>query len=338
MSLAAAFLPYYFSREVGGWAGGGALWGRPPSALLAYPPACPACPSVSSPALSPMHRPRACALHPGPAAAGVSVAPGRVPQPAARGRWGARGGRGRRLCCRPHHGYGVQRRAAAAATGARMRAMHCLLACTWLAAPPTQPSLNLSRRRRAERRDTHGAGAASVPAHAAGAAWTPPHGPALHRHARAPAGAQTRGRRSGGGHAARPATRLPSACLPCHADVLPSLPACAPPPTQGELYLLAQPGGPRYAPRRVNRLALGTLDALFPAGRRMRRAISLGFRFFHPQEWPWYWWDFLTRLSAAAAAWAAAAWAALAAACAGLVRPAQRWRGAARAPDRPGCD
>lgn len=270
MSLAAAFLPYYFSREVGGWAGGGALWGRPPSALLAYPPACPACPSVSSPALSPMHRPRACALHPGPAAAGVSVAPGRVPQPPSRGRWGARGGRGRRLCCRPHHGYGVQRRAAAAATGARMRAMHCLLACTWLAAPPTQPSLNLSRRRRAERRDTHGAGAASVPAHAAGAAWAPPHGPALHRHARAPAGAQTRGRRSGGGHAARPATRLPSACLPRHADVLPSLPACAPPPTPGRALFAGAAGG--AALRAPPRQPPGAGHAGCPVPRRLPHA------------------------------------------------------------------
>lgn len=36
---------------------------------------------------------------------------------------------------------------------------------------------------------------------------------------------------------------------------------------QGELYLLSQPGGPRYAPRRVNKLAGEVLDALFPAGR-----------------------------------------------------------------------
>ncbi len=38
-------------------------------------------------------------------------------------------------------------------------------------------------------------------------------------------------------------------------------------PLQGELYLLTQPGGPRYAARRVNKLAFETLDDLFPAGR-----------------------------------------------------------------------
>lgn len=50
----------------------------------------------------------------------------------------------------------------------------------------------------------------------------------------------------------------------------PACPRAPPPPSpgQGELYLLTQPGGPRYAPRRVNKLAGEVLDALFPAGRR----------------------------------------------------------------------
>lgn len=90
---------------------------------------------------------------------------------------------------------------------------------------------------------------------------------------------------------------------------------------QGELYMLSQPGGPRYAPRRVNALALEALDALFPAGRRTRRLISFAFRFMHPQEWPWFWWDFCSRAARAAAAWLLAAWAALTAACARLWRP-----------------
>lgn len=59
--------------------------------------------------------------------------------------------------------------------------------------------------------------------------------------------------------AARPATRLP--CCRAAAAAARVL------PLQGELYMLAQAGGPRYAPRRVNRLAQEALDALFPAGR-----------------------------------------------------------------------
>ena len=55
--------------------------------------------------------------------------------------------------------------------------------------------------------------------------------------------------------------------------------------------------------------------------RRSRRLISLAFRFLHPQEWPWFWWDFLTRAAQAAAAWVLAAWAALLAACAHLWAP-----------------
>jgi hypothetical protein len=60
---------------------------------------------------------------------------------------------------------------------------------------------------------------------------------------------------------------------------------------QGELYALTQPGGPRYASRAVNREAFAALDVLFPHGRRTRRLINLAFRFLHPQEWPWVWWD-----------------------------------------------
>ncbi|PSC73443.1 K(+)-stimulated pyrophosphate-energized sodium pump [Micractinium conductrix] len=95
---------------------------------------------------------------------------------------------------------------------------------------------------------------------------------------------------------------------------------------QGEVYLLSQPGGPRYAPRRVNKLAGEALDQLFPAGRRTRHLINLGFRFLHPQEWPWYWWDFCSRAARAAAAWLWAAWLALAAAAAWLAAPAARLR------------
>lgn len=53
---------------------------------------------------------------------------------------------------------------------------------------------------------------------------------------------------------------------------------------QGELYSLMQPGGPRYAPRRVNKLAGEALDALFPAGRRSRRLISFAFRFLQDRK------------------------------------------------------
>jgi hypothetical protein len=47
---------------------------------------------------------------------------------------------------------------------------------------------------------------------------------------------------------------------------------------QGVLYSFAQPGGPRYASKGVNRLAFRTLDELFPHGKRTRRAINFGFR------------------------------------------------------------
>jgi hypothetical protein len=83
---------------------------------------------------------------------------------------------------------------------------------------------------------------------------------------------------------------------------------------QGELYALTQPGGPRYASRAVNRVAFVALDALFPHGRRTRRAINLAFRFLHPQEWPWMWWDTYGAVMRAAVAWTVAGWLALAAA------------------------
>jgi len=47
---------------------------------------------------------------------------------------------------------------------------------------------------------------------------------------------------------------------------------------QGTIYSLTQSGGPRYASRKVNKLAFSTLDVLFPHGKRTRRAINLGFR------------------------------------------------------------
>ncbi len=47
---------------------------------------------------------------------------------------------------------------------------------------------------------------------------------------------------------------------------------------QGVLYSFAQPGGPRYASKAVNRLAFRALDELFPHGKRTRRAINFGFR------------------------------------------------------------
>ncbi|GAB4815145.1 hypothetical protein N2152v2_002191 [Parachlorella kessleri] len=62
---------------------------------------------------------------------------------------------------------------------------------------------------------------------------------------------------------------------------------------QGEIYSLTQSGGPRYAPRSVNKLAFKALDSLFPHGKRTRRLINLGFRFLHPQDWPWFLWDML---------------------------------------------
>lgn len=72
---------------------------------------------------------------------------------------------------------------------------------------------------------------------------------------------------------------------------------------QGELYALTQPGGPRYASRRVNREAFLALDFLFPHGRRTRRMINLAFRFLHPQEWPWVWWDAVLGIFASLLTW-----------------------------------
>lgn len=77
---------------------------------------------------------------------------------------------------------------------------------------------------------------------------------------------------------------------------------------QGEMYALTQPGGPRYASRAVNKVAFGALDALFPHGRRTRRLVNLAFRFLHPQEWPWMWWDTYGAVLRAAIAWIVAAW------------------------------
>lgn len=60
---------------------------------------------------------------------------------------------------------------------------------------------------------------------------------------------------------------------------------------QGTMYSLTQSGGPRYASRRVNKMAFSALDVLFPHGKRTRRVINYGFRFLFAQEWPWVWWD-----------------------------------------------
>lgn len=80
---------------------------------------------------------------------------------------------------------------------------------------------------------------------------------------------------------------------------------------QAELHSLTQPGGPRYAPRAVNRAAFATLDALFPVGRHVRRAVNAAFRVLHPAEWPWLWWDMACDGGAVAAAWLVALWTAL---------------------------
>ena len=46
---------------------------------------------------------------------------------------------------------------------------------------------------------------------------------------------------------------------------------------------MPQVGGPRYAPRVVNKAAFRVLDALFPMGALSRRAVSLLFRLWlHP--------------------------------------------------------
>ncbi len=92
---------------------------------------------------------------------------------------------------------------------------------------------------------------------------------------------------------------------------------------QGELYSLTQPGGPRYASRAVNKLAFSALDALFPHGRRTRRLVNLAFRFLHPQEWPWVWWDTYGAVLRAAVTWICVAWFAVIAAggqCVGRLR------------------
>lgn len=88
---------------------------------------------------------------------------------------------------------------------------------------------------------------------------------------------------------------------------------------QSELYSLASPGGPHYAPRavRVSNLcficelrphspqphglpqaaAMSALDATYPLGRRTRRVVRTLFRLLHPTDWlgefwlaPLHWW------------------------------------------------
>ena len=76
---------------------------------------------------------------------------------------------------------------------------------------------------------------------------------------------------------------------------------------QGEVYSLTQQGGPRYVSREVNRVAFTALDALFPHGRRTRRVINVAFRFLHPQEWPWVWWDTYGAVLRAGYSWVVAA-------------------------------
>jgi hypothetical protein len=94
----------------------------------------------------------------------------------------------------------------------------------------------------------------------------------------------------------------------------PCSPALLPHPPQGEIYSLTQSGGPRYAPRSVNKLAFAALDTLFPLGKRTRRLINVGFKFLHPQDWPWFLWDMLLLAARAAWLWLAAVWGAVAAA------------------------
>lgn len=77
---------------------------------------------------------------------------------------------------------------------------------------------------------------------------------------------------------------------------------------QGEIYSLTQSGGPRYAPRSVNKLAFAALDTLFPAGRRTRRLINLGFKFLHPQDWPWFAWDMVLLAVKVASVWLLTIW------------------------------
>lgn len=95
---------------------------------------------------------------------------------------------------------------------------------------------------------------------------------------------------------------------------------------QGELYALTQPGGPRYATRAVNKEAFQALDSLFPHGRRTRRAINLVFRFWHPQEWPWIWWDYCGMFFTWLGVWIASWWLALLRPLAGVVQNRTRRR------------
>eukprot|EP00951_Prasinocladus_malaysianus_P003672 scaffold25986_cov53-Prasinocladus_malaysianus.AAC.1 len=56
---------------------------------------------------------------------------------------------------------------------------------------------------------------------------------------------------------------------------------------QGELYMLTNPGGPRYPPAPVRKAAADTLDILFPHGALMRRTVNAVFRALHPEDWPY---------------------------------------------------
>ena len=55
---------------------------------------------------------------------------------------------------------------------------------------------------------------------------------------------------------------------------------------QAQLYTLTTQGGPRYPSHSVRAAAFSTLDALYPAGARTRKLISLLFKIFHPLSWP----------------------------------------------------
>ena len=55
---------------------------------------------------------------------------------------------------------------------------------------------------------------------------------------------------------------------------------------QAQLYTLTTQGGPCYPSHSVRAAAFSTLDALYPAGARTRKLISLLFKIFHPLSWP----------------------------------------------------
>lgn len=297
MGLAAAFLPYYCSREVGGWLGRvGGGWVAGPggwwvAGLVGGWVAGPSCTSLplqalcrdASPPLLPalsfflLCSPRSCWCtwassrrrttrwrRGGTPLARAPTLPLTESQVGPR-RAGAAGGLPLCVCAR----RGC-RLPAPARPVARSRCRHgrpCSQPCC--PANPMRalaiPAATLCRR--AQQGDSHGARPAALPAHAACAAGAPAPGAAQHRDACAAAGARPASRPAG--RPRRPvveAWRWLRVAGPGRARC--PTPALLPlPPVQGELYLLAQAGGPRYAPRRVNRLAQEALDALFPAGR-----------------------------------------------------------------------